>query len=60
MASMTRASPSSYPTLSTHVGSETEIACSVKAGIVLPRGISEGAMVVGVDVERKSKSSYGM
>jgi hypothetical protein len=44
IASMTRASPSSYPTLSTHFGSETEIACSVKAGIELPRGISEEAM----------------
>jgi hypothetical protein len=44
MASMTRASPSSYPTLSANFGSDTEIACSVKAGIELPTGISEEAM----------------
>ena len=37
MAPITRTSPSSYPTLSAHLGNETEIACSVKAGIGLPR-----------------------
>ena len=46
MASATRASPSSYPTLSAHFGSETEMACSVKAGIGLPRGIRGTAIVL--------------
>jgi hypothetical protein len=44
IASRTRASPSSYATLSANFGSDTEIACSVKAGIELPTGISEGAI----------------
>jgi hypothetical protein len=45
MASTTRASPSSYPTLSNHLGSETEMACSVNAGIGLPRGFCGGLIV---------------
>lgn len=44
MASTTRTSPSSYPTLSAHLGNETEMACSVKAGIGLPRGFCKVAI----------------
>ena len=37
IASSTRLSPSSYPMLSRHVGSETEMAWAVRAGIADPR-----------------------
>ena len=36
MASMTRFSPSSYPTLSFHVGKDTEMAWAVKGGTDMP------------------------
>lgn len=57
MTSTTRFSPSSYPTLSAHVGNETEIACGVKAGTGAPKGTgasNDGAedIVAGVECER--------
>ena len=58
IALMTRASPSSYPTLSAHVGSETEIACSVKAGIGSPRVFSEEAIVSEEDRVRVTGVVY--
>jgi hypothetical protein len=48
IASMTRFSPSSYPTLSRHVGRETEMACGVKGGTVWPSVEGEPWLAAGM------------
>lgn len=52
IASATRFSPSSYPTLSFHVGSDTEIACGVKGGTERPNAtLGLAVVMISVDVE---------
>ena len=48
MASTTRFSPSSYPTLSFQVGSDTEMACGVNAGTDAPSAIGASSVSVCV------------
>ena len=53
MLSTTRFSPSSYPTTSSQVGSETEMACGTMAGMALPKGhdgVIDGAVAVAIIV----------
>ena len=60
IASKTRASPSSYATLSAHFGSETDTACSVKAGIGLPRGFCRAGIVLRVKIRCDTRDSVLM
>ena len=55
MLSTTRFSPSSYPTLSFHVGNETEIACGVSGGTDVP---NEALMPEVQVVLEDDKESY--
>ena len=59
MASITLFSPSSYPTLSRQVGSETEMACGVNGGTDWPNVDADPAVNAAILVVVQATSAGG-